>query len=373
MYSKVVKHPVDLGKVCRSVRRREYKDTRAVRLEMWRIFANCVKFHSHPSTREGGIPSFVSISFHLREYFNALWEEYMLPSASPAQTGKSRAKANPTEAIHQKSFGVREERRKTRLLATSTTILSTRFLQGFALDLERFAKNGGRADVLDSVLPEVQDGVDEDCNAVISLLRDLGRRLQTLASSEGEEYTVSELEIDLKKCYSTDVFEDRPALRKLLADRLGRVLGKAIVPVYEVNCRGVNQSSVWGCMAAAIWARESSKKPFWPALVLGIIAPEDQKEDWHKSLTGRNENRLPELLRNQLEAGKKKCDQAIRRQSLGKAERMSFFLVEFLGTHEVRCLYLIALFGYREVATLLFLHICSFLSFSCSLSCSSPG
>uniref|UniRef100_A0A7R9ZTM9 PWWP domain-containing protein n=1 Tax=Pseudo-nitzschia arenysensis TaxID=697910 RepID=A0A7R9ZTM9_9STRA len=87
-------------------------------------------------------------------------------------------------------------------------------------------------------------------------------------------------------------------------------------------------------MAAAVWARESSKKPFWPALVLGIIAPDDQKEDWHKFLTERNEARLPEKLKSQLMAGKRKAEQAVKRQSLGQADPQSFFLVEFLGSHE---------------------------------------
>ena len=86
--------------------------------------------------------------------------------------------------------------------------------------------------------------------------------------------------------------------------------------------------------AAAIWARESSKKPYWPALVLGIKAPDDQKEDWHWALTDRNELRLPPSLRTQLSAGKRKAELAIRRQSQGHADPQSFFLVEFLGTHE---------------------------------------
>lgn len=87
-------------------------------------------------------------------------------------------------------------------------------------------------------------------------------------------------------------------------------------------------------MAAAVWARESSKKPFWPALVLGIIAPEDQKEDWHKFLTERNEARLPEKLKSQLLTGKRKAEQAVKRQRQGQADPQSFFLVEFLGSHE---------------------------------------
>ena len=148
------------------------------------------------------------------------------------------------------------------------------------------------------------------------------------------EHTVEAFISDLKRCYGDDIFEGLARLKVSFAKRLDRMLGKLIVPVNEVNCRGVNQSSVWGCMAAAIWARENTKKPFWPALVLGILAPDDQKEDWHSLLTQRNEARLPEKLLAGLQAGKKKALQALQRQNEGKAERMSYFLVEFLGTHE---------------------------------------
>jgi PWWP domain len=68
--------------------------------------------------------------------------------------------------------------------------------------------------------------------------------------------------------------------------------------------------------------------------VLGILAPDDQKEDWHWALTERNEMRLPEALRTQLTAGKRKAEQALKRQGEGLSDPQSFFLVEFLGTHE---------------------------------------
>lgn len=343
VYSKVVKHPVDLSKVCRSIRRRAYKDTRAVRLDIWRIFANCIKFHCHPSTREGAIPSFVSIALHLRDYFNALWEEYMLPSESPGSATKSaKAKANPTQAAYHQSFKTRDERRKKRIVATSTTALSNRTLERVATEIENFTDANGMVDGLDGepiVSPMTgMESADEVAikkayDAVVVGLTKLKEKMTELAN-ENEEYTVAELQTDLKNCYSTEVFADHAELRKKLGDRLNRLMGKIVVPIFETNCRGVNQSSVWGCMAACIWARESSKKPYWPALVLGIMAPEDQREDWHNALTERNEGRLPESLRQQLEAGKRKAVTALKRQSTGKAERMSFFLVEFLGTHE---------------------------------------
>ncbi len=59
------------------------------------------------------------------------------------------------------------------------------------------------------------------------------------------------------------------------------------------------------------------------------LAPDDQKEDWHLSLTDRNEARLPEKLRDDLRAAKRRAEQGLK-----KNEVMSYFLVEFMGSHE---------------------------------------
>ena len=345
MYSKVVHHPLDLGRVCRTIRHRLYRNTRAIRLDMWRIFANCVKYQTHPQTRDGAVYSFVSIALHLREYFNALWQEFMLPSDRPPSdtsggknskggTSKCGPNVNPATEQHRRSFDVRILERSERLSSTSTTILSCKCLEKTADSIERFADSGGRVDELD-VDPILETEEDDDYDTVIQALLRLKVRLVDLANSN-TEYTVDELSRDVRNCYAGegDILEDRPLLKAKFAARLGRLVGKVVVPIYETNCRGVNQSSVWGCMAAAIWARESAKRPYWPAIVLGILAPDDQREDWHKALTDRNEARLPEKLRQELQAGKRKAEQSLRRQSTGKAERMSFFLVEFLGTHE---------------------------------------
>lgn len=61
------------------------------------------------------------------------------------------------------------------------------------------------------------------------------------------------------------------------------------------------------------------------------MAPEDQKEDWHEFLTERNEARLPEKLREELQLGKRRAEQALKKQS---SDPMSYFLVEFMGSHE---------------------------------------
>lgn len=303
-------------------------------MDMWRIFANCVKYHTHPSNKENAVPAFISIALHLREYFNSLWQEYMMPSDPPAafpSNAKNRGPALLALSVFQK----RASDRVKRIASTSTTILSSRCLVKTATALDSFVTNGGIVDRLDSEPLFKLDNQEThgDFEVLADNLRQLRKRLVDIAQSE-HEYTVEEFERDVKRCYNVDLFDDLPAVKRTVGNRLDRLMGKLLVPIYETSCRGVNQSSIWGCMAAAIWARESSKKPYWPALVLGIMAPDDQKEDWHMALTERNEMRLPEKLRSELQTGKRKSEQALKRQNSGGAEQMSFFLVEFMGTHE---------------------------------------
>ena len=61
------------------------------------------------------------------------------------------------------------------------------------------------------------------------------------------------------------------------------------------------------------------------------LAPDDQKEDWHQALTDRNEARLPEKLRDDLRVAKRRAEQGLRKQT---SDIMSYFLVEFMGSHE---------------------------------------
>lgn len=331
IYSKIIKHPMDLGKVCRAIRRKEYKNTRAICIDMWRIFGNCVKYHTHPLTREGAIVSFISIAMHLREYFNDLWFEYMVPS--DIHTDKESC---PIKIALQHVDEKRNKSRKQRLDYLSSTQLSPKFLVKVAGAIDTFIALGGRVDALDK--ERIDHDAESDSDAIASVfseLLDLKKKLLDLAKENSSlEYTVDMLQMNIRGCYSSDSFVGSVAMKLKFGRRLDRLIGKLLVPINEVVSRGVNQSSVWGCMAAAIWARESTKRPYWPSLVLGILAPEDQKEEWHNYLTKRNEARLPEKLRQELQAGRKKAEQCIRRQSTGHAERMSFFLVEFLGTHE---------------------------------------
>jgi hypothetical protein len=231
----------------------------------------------------------------------------------------------------------RKKIRKERYVALTSTILSENGVLRAASAIEKFVTLHGRVDELDDELvninPYDDKEADDSIKAVMDALSNMAIRLRQIAPSD-LEYPVESLGSDLKRCISDSVFSGRAWLRVKLDKRLDRLLGKIIAPINEASCRGVNQSSVWGCMAAAIWARETTKRPYWPAIVLGILAPDDQKEDWHTFLTERNEARLPVKLEQGLQAGKKKAIQALARQNEGKSERMSFFLVEFLGTHE---------------------------------------
>jgi hypothetical protein len=332
MYSKIVEHPVDLGIVCRKIRRQEYESLRDVRLDIWIIFSNCVRYHSHPSNKEA-VPSFVSIALHLRDYFNDQWQEHMLASDPPPQ--KSKPTRTGPEAQLREAFSKRKEARMKRLVVSGLSVMTGKSLDRAADALDELIEYGGCVDKLDTepIFGEDADEDDEDIEIVVDNIRRLQKRLKDIAVS-GDDYGIDELDRDVKKCYTEEVLESNPPLRMRIANRLDRWIGKIVVPIHEATCRGVSQSSIWGCMAAAVWARESSKKPFWPALVLGMMAPEDQREDWHKALTERNESRLPERLKTQLAAGKRKAQHAIGRQTHGQLEPQSFFLVEFLGTHE---------------------------------------
>ncbi len=340
-YNKIVDHPIDLGKVCRRIRRRQYENLRDVRLDAWRIFANCFKYHSHPSNKDA-VPSFVSIALHLRELFNDLWQEHILPSdfPPPAPSGTGRSKPQDPHAELRAAMEDRVEKRKKRLVVSGLSVMAGKCLERAADALHDIIENGGLVDSLDHkpIWGEgiaMDDDDEGDLEVVLENFRKLESSLREILTNN-EELGVDELESSCRKCYMEgDGLENMSAtLRIRIASRMNRYLGQLVVPIHEATCRGVSQSSIWGCMAAAVWARESSKKPFWPALVLGIIAPEDQREDWHKFLTERNEARLPEKLKSQLLAGKRKAEQAVKRQSMGQSDPQSFFLVEFLGSHE---------------------------------------
>lgn len=253
----------------------------------------------------------------------------MIPSDLPLVPKSSDEDSRAAFEVQKKSHARREKERQKRLENSGVLVLSDAFTQKMAARLLNFIATGGLVDLLDTepILgnPE-QRGTDVD--VVIQRLKSFHNEMMEVVRTPNAEYTVDAYYKDLRKCYTEDVLEDEPALRNRIAGRLDRLFWKYAIPLHEANSRGVTQSSIWGNIAAVIWARESSKKTYWPALCLGILPPPDQREGWHAAVTERNENRLPDRLRAQLKVAKRRCEQAQQRQS------MSYFLVEFMGTHE---------------------------------------
>lgn len=309
---------MDLGHVCRGIRRREYKTCRDVRLDMWLVFGGCVKYNAHPGNKDA-IPSFVSIAQHLREYFNQLWHECMMPSELPE---------NPSEYMRN-AFEDRSTDRQKRLDSTGVLVLQNSFLVQLARKLSVFLDGGGCVDRLDTTPIFHETGnMETDVDIVVQRLREFQRQLQQHAQEAAVEYQLVQLCGDLKRCYTENVLENDPVMRNIFANRIDRFLWRQCTSLHEANSRGVTQSSIWGNIAACIWARESSKKTYWPALCLGILPPPEQGEGWHHAVTERNEARLPHNLRGPLMQAKKQCEKNQKRAN------HSYFLVEFLGTHE---------------------------------------
>lgn len=265
LYNKIIHHPMDLGHICRLIRRREYKSTRDIQLDVWRVFSNCIKFHMSPSNRDNAIPSFISIAMHLREFFNILWQEYLLPSDAPP-----RMPGGKISHVHSR-FQKRADTRKERIKQVSSTILTDRVLAKVVQHLEYFLSSGGKVDELDrdSPLGNVETATGKMASFIEAIRRTIKMLQDKISSDDDVEYTAGELVRDIKRTYTEDVSLE--VLKKMkITTRLDRILGKILAPLHEVSSRGVNQSSIWGCMAAAIWARESKKKPYWPAIVLGM-------------------------------------------------------------------------------------------------------
>jgi hypothetical protein len=416
LYSKVVTTPMDLSYICRRLDSGGYEYARHLQLDMWRMCSNCIVFHTDSRVQKANvaIPSFVNIALHLRDYFNALWEEYMVPGYEPYKdykargnperdnyasatngnngpsalvkavevsaganggaattatavaipscslattaTGKGRVPSydsltDPTKRFgescsvpyYPRLFEQRAANRRKRFRSAVQTALSVKCCQKAAKAIEYFVAHRGKVDEIDSkpilhtghMTDEETMHLDSQMNQMKNWLRLSAdaldaKKASTDSDDEDEDLgavqiTVHELHQHFQAVTNLSSVACRPKLQYQLRQRLDRLLHKIIVPIYEAGCRGVNQSSIWGCMAAAIWARESSRKPYWPALVLGILAPEHQKEEWHLTLTERNEARLPEKLMQGLAAGKKKATMAT--ESRKKGEQMSYFMV----------------------------------------------
>lgn len=255
IYSKIVSNPIDLGKVCRKIGRRQYANTREVQLDMWRIFSNCVKYHSHHSNKDG-VPSFVSIALHLREFFNNLFQEWILPSDPPKKALTVKGGTASVKYLRE-TYATREEDRKRRIIVSGLTCMSIGCMKKTAENIQNLLDNGGRVDELDTeaVFPLPGEGPAAGLDAADH--RDLLVVVEKLATFKGQlaqlaadntEFTVEQFDVHLKACYETEVFENNPGLKFRVRNRINRFLHKILCPINEANCRGVTQSSIWGCM-----------------------------------------------------------------------------------------------------------------------------
>ena len=251
-------------------------------------------------------------------------------------TQKKIHQLDPYIIALKEAFQLREDKRLTRMkMLALTTYLPLRTLETLAIKIESFVRSGGCVDMLDPHL-EVHDN-----NARLALrdffsgLHQLSEKLRSMAictnrheviEAPVSDYSINQLYGDLMVCHSLTTAH--PLLAEKVRGRIHRLLGKFTAPIFEISNRGVSGSSIWACAAAVIWSKENPKVPYRPAIVIGVLAPQDQEEEWHEVLTSVNELRLPENLRAQLQDEKKRAESIIQQGG------MSFFLVEYLGSHE---------------------------------------
>ena len=109
-------------------------------------------YHSHPSNKDA-VPSFVSIALHLRDLFNDLWQEHMLPSdfpPPPLGTGVGRSKPQDPHAPLRAAMEQRVLCRKKRLVVSGLSIMTGKCLERAAEALHDLIENGGLVDPLDT-------------------------------------------------------------------------------------------------------------------------------------------------------------------------------------------------------------------------------
>jgi len=234
------------------------------------------------------------------------------------------------------AYQMREEKRLERMkMLALTTYLPQRTLLSLASIIDSFVKSGCCVDTLDPHLEAHDKGTASALSLCISALRQLSEKLRSIAASMKSidatetpvsDYSINQLYGDLMSCrVSTTGY---PVLAEKIRGRIHRLLGKFTAPMFEISIRGVSHSSIWACAAAVVWAKDFPKIPYRPALVVGVLAPNNQKEEWHDVLTEVNESRLPEKLSVKMSRDKKKAESTVHH------EGMSYFLVEYIGTTE---------------------------------------
>jgi hypothetical protein len=157
------------------------------------------------------------------------------------------------------TFQKRKESRRKRFSIAGQTCMSKTCMTNIAEELEGFIVNGGCVDSLDyeRVFPDVEAGTkthhhivfsddQKDLQTTVENLGTFQVKMQKMAK-EHTQYTVGQFHQDLNKCC---MVKNNSALQLSIRDRINRFVGKIIVPIYEAHCRGVSQSSIWGCIVS---------------------------------------------------------------------------------------------------------------------------
>ena len=316
----------DISKVYHSIQQRQYSNISEVCADMRRIFKTYVSYHSHTLVERKDCMTGMAKVIHLREYFNWLWAEYMIPSD---------IKDYPIHMAHQSAHETRSKDRKERNHLLGHIELKDKFLRHAADKIRKFAALRGCVDGLDK---DPIENNNEQYKVVIDFvfqdLRRIARRLlrtEVVTENGYTTYTVKDLYTDLQQCYSdlSMLGSEYSSLRLKFENRLDRLLSQILIPLHEVMCRGNSQSVVWGTTESIVLARENSTSPYWPSLVLGFLSGADSREEWHDIHTKMNEARLTEELYFELLAKQMKAEYSM------KGGRDDFFLVEMLGTHKL--------------------------------------
>jgi hypothetical protein len=272
---------------------------------MWRLSANCIKFNSHPeNVGTSGSQHFVMIGRHLREYFNILWQEFMIPSDLPSDA----------DELVVNAFENRKLDREEQLETSGEILLHKDHMALTAQVLQDFIQSGGRVDRMDTDPLWNDKALDDypDEQAALDRLGDVAKRLLQGSDVDRKKYTLKSLYKDVMAC--TIQFADRP-----FDSRIRRLFWKRFASLHEATCRGIDCSYMWLAPSDVGWAREG--KTFHPALKLGVCGK------GLDALAKRNITRIPEQFTRTLES---RCNKLQKKK---KPEEIH--LVEFLSTHEV--------------------------------------
>lgn len=306
LHAQVVTNPNDLGSIRERLSNKEFEYDLDVMMETCTVFDQSIAVFSSPLLNDGH--SLLSVIEHLKDYFIMLWQEYMLDS-SPV----------PEVLSLRKLQDLRSTSRAHRLQLSSPLAI-TRELAGYlSYKLDQLVESGFKM----TQRYERNPFVGAPVVGIRTKFERLSAKLAELAKGESYSYTLEEFHREIFACIPKSLPDS-----DYMADQLSVFFWRTVTPIHEANIRGVDNSSIWGDFVTTLWARDGPKKPYWPALCLGVVAPPDLREDWHSMICERNEARLPAAIRSQIVVGRRRAEQAVGKQS------GCYFLVEFLGTHE---------------------------------------